>query len=216
MKLYTYFRSSAAYRVRIALNLKGLPYESIPVHLVKDGGQQLQAAYSAKNPQKLVPALELDNGSILTQSLAIMEYLDEAYPTTPALLPTAAQARAHVRALALAIACDMHPVNNLRILQYLSGVMQVDDAAKNAWYQHWVQVGFDAIETMLANSPYTGSCCFGDSPTLADCCLVPQTYNAERFNVSMAAYPTIARIVAHCRSLPAFAQAAPEQQADAV
>ncbi len=215
MKLYTYFRSSAAYRVRIALNLKGLPYDSVPVHLVKDGGQQLQASYQAKNPQKLIPALELEDGTVLTQSLAIMEYLDEAHPAAAALLPQGTIARAQVRALAQAIACDIHPLNNLRVLKYLSGTLQVSDEVKNAWYQHWVQAGFSAIETMLANSPDTGKCCFGDTPTLADCCLIPQVYNAERFNVDMAAYPTIARITAHCRSLPAFQQAAPEQQADA-
>ena len=215
MKLYTYFRSSAAYRVRIALNLKGLPYDGVPVHLVKDGGQQLQVSYQAKNPQKLIPALELDDGTILTQSLAIMEYLDEAHPDTAALLPQGALARARVRALAQAIACDIHPLNNLRVLKYLSGTLQVSDEVKNAWYQHWVQTGFSAIEAMLANSPDTGKCCYGDTPTLADCCLIPQVYNAERFNVDMAAYPTIARIAAYCRSLPTFQQAAPEQQADA-
>ena len=212
MKLYSYYRSSAAYRVRIALNLKQLPYETVGVHLLKNGGEQKQSAYRAKNPQKLVPALE-DNEQVFTQSLAIIEYLDEAYPAQP-LLPAAATERARVRAMAQLIACDIHPLNNLRVLGYLQNQLGADETAKTEWYRHWIQEGFAALETLL-QSEQTGRFCHGDTPTLADCCLVPQVYNARRFQVDLSPYPTIVRIVAECGALPAFQTAAPENQPDA-
>ena len=212
MKLYSYYRSSAAYRVRIALNLKQLPYETVGVHLLKNGGEQKQSAYRAKNPQKLVPALE-DNEQVFTQSLAIIEYLDEAYRTQP-LLPAAATERARVRAMAQLIACDIHPLNNLRVLGYLQNQLGADETAKTEWYRHWIQEGFAALETLL-QSEQTGRFCHGDTPTLADCCLVPQVYNARRFQVDLSPYPTIVRIVAECGALPAFQTAAPENQPDA-
>ena len=212
--LYTYYRSSAAYRVRIALNLKGMPYTAVPVHLVKDGGQHRSAAYRARNPQALVPAFELEDGTVLTQSLAIMEYLDEVQPE-PALLPADAIGRARVRALAQAIACDLHPVNNLRVLQYLSQQLGISAEQKDAWYRHWVATGLQGLEVLLADHPSTGRFCHGDTPTLADCCLVPQLYNARRFQCPLDAYPTIQRIAAACETLPAFQQAAPEVQPDA-
>ncbi len=213
MKLYTYFRSSAAYRVRIGLNLKGLAYDSVPVHLIKDGGQQLAAEYRALNPSALVPALQ-DEGTTITQSLAILEYLDETYPAAP-LLPSTPLARARVRSLALQIACDIHPLNNLRVLKYLVKEAAVTEEVKNAWYVHWVQQGFAALELQLAGSPDTGRFCHGDTPTLADVLLVPQVFNAVRFNIDMGPYPTIARIAAECDALPAFAAAHPNQQPDA-
>ena len=212
--LYTYYRSSAAYRVRIALNLKGMPYTAVPVHLVKDGGQHRSAAYRARNPQALVPAFELEDGTVLTQSLAIMEYLDEVQPE-PALLPADAIGRARVRALAQAIACDLHPVNNLRVLQYLSQQLGISAEQKDAWYRHWVATGLQGLEALLADHPSTGRFCHGDTPTLADCCLVPQLYNARRFQCPLDAYPTIQRIAAACETLPAFQQAVPEVQPDA-
>ncbi len=212
MKLFTYFRSSAAYRVRIGLNLKGLAYESVPVHLIKDGGQQLGAEYRAINPSGLVPALQ-EEGATITQSLAILEYLDETYPASP-LLPSTPLARARVRSLAMQIACDIHPLNNLRVLRYLVKEAGLAEEAKNAWYVHWVQQGFAALELQLASSPDTGSCCHGDTPGLADCLLVPQVFNAVRFNIDMGPYPTIARIAAHCDTLPAFASAHPNAQPD--
>ena len=212
--LYTYYRSSAAYRVRIALNLKGMPYTAVPVHLVKDGGQHRSAAYRARNPQALVPAFELEDGTVLTQSLAIMEYLDEVQPE-PALLPADAIGRARVRALAQAIACDLHPVNNLRVLQYLSQQLGISAEQKDAWYRHWVDTGLQGLEALLADHPSTGRFSHGDTPTLADCCLVPQLYNARRFQCPLDAYPTIQRIAAACETLPAFQQAAPEVQPDA-
>ncbi len=211
MKLYNYFRSSAAYRVRIALNLKGLAYEYIPVHLIK--GEQRAADYVALNPQALVPIL-VEGDAALTQSLAIIEYLDERHPSPP-LLPAAPEARARVRAIALAIACDIHPLNNLRVLQYLTRVLGVDDGAKNTWYRHWVQLGLAALESQLAGDRATGDFCFGDTPTLADVCLVPQLANARRYEVALDVYPTLVRIDDRCRALPAFADAAPERQPDA-
>lgn len=213
LKLYTYFRSSAAYRVRIALNLKGLGYEHAPVHLLRGGGEQLQDAYRALNPSALVPALE-DDGAVLTQSLAIIEYLEEKYPQVP-LLPAAPLARARVRSLALDVACEIHPINNLRVLKYLTGTLGVDEAAKTEWYRHWVKLGLAAIEARLAGSGETGKFCHGDTPTLADCCLVPQVFNAQRFGVDLAPYPTIAAIHARCEELPAFAAAHPSRQPDA-
>ncbi|WP_274572313.1 maleylacetoacetate isomerase [Neisseria leonii] len=212
MKLYSYFRSSAAYRVRIALNLKNLPYRTEPVHLLQDGGRQRGAEYTALNPQKLVPALTTPDG-VLTQSLAIIEYLDETCPEPP-LLPADAAGRARVRTIAQLTACDIHPLNNLRVLQYLEQHFAADGEAKNHWYRHWINEGFTALETLL-HSPQTGRFCHGDNPTLADCCLIPQVYNARRFGIDLTAYPTIARIAAECTPLPAFAAAAPENQPDA-
>ncbi|MBV2262150.1 MAG: maleylacetoacetate isomerase [Thauera sp.] len=213
MKLHTYFRSSAAYRVRIALNLKGLDYEAVPVHLVRGGGEHRQPAYLGLNPAGLVPALE-DQGQVLTQSLAIVEYLEETHPQ-PALLPAAALDRARVRAIAQAIACDIHPVNNLRVLQYLTRELGVSEEQKNAWYRHWIGVGLQAVEAMLAGDARTGAFCHGDTPGLADCCLVPQVFNARRFGCDLSAMPTVQRIAEHCASLDAFRRAAPEAQPDA-
>ncbi|EHC06950.1 maleylacetoacetate isomerase [Shewanella baltica OS625] len=216
MKLYGYWRSSAAYRVRIALNLKGISAEQLSVHLVRDGGEQHKAAYTALNPLELVPTLTLDDEldmDALSQSLAIIEYLDEIHPQTP-LLPASALERAHVRAMALTVACEIHPLNNLRVLQYLTQTLGVDEAAKNTWYHHWVASGFAALETLLVR--HCGRYCFGDKVTLADLCLVPQVYNAMRFNVDLAPYPNIMRVWAECNQQEAFADAAPERQADAV
>ena len=214
-RLYSYFRSSAAYRVRIALALKGLAYGTVPVHLVKDGGQQHASGYRSANPQGLVPALQpAVGGPVLAQSLAIMEYLDEVHPQ-PALLPADALGRARVRALAQMVACEIHPLNNLRVLQYLTQELGVSGAQKDAWYAHWVALGLQAVEDSLARSPDTGRFCHGDTPGLADCCLVPQVFNARRFNCALDAYPTITRIVAACEQLPAFQQAAPSAQPDA-
>jgi maleylacetoacetate isomerase len=215
MKLYTYFRSSAAYRVRIALNLKGIAYDSIAVHLLQGGGQQLQPAYRAVNPSALVPALD-DDGAILTQSLAMLEYLDETRPAVP-LLPFDALGRARVRALALAIACDAHPLTNLRVLKYLKNTLGVTEEVKQEWYRHWMAEGLAAVEALLAQGDPagTGLFCHGDQATMADCCLVPQVFNAQRFGIDLVPYPRLARIHAHCAGLPAFAAAHPSQQADA-
>ena len=214
-RLYSYFRSSAAYRVRIALALKGLAYETVPVHLIKDGGQQNSSSYRSANPQGLVPAWQpAEAGPVLAQSLAIMEYLDEVHPQ-PALLPADALGRARVRALAQMVACEIHPLNNLRVLQYLTQELGVSGAQKDAWYAHWVALGLQAVEDSLARSPDTGRFCHGDTPGLADCCLVPQVFNARRFNCALDAYPTITRIVNACEQLSAFQQAAPSAQPDA-
>jgi len=213
MKLYSYFRSSAAYRVRIALNLKGIAYEQVPVNLLK--GEDQGEDYRKLNPQGLVPALITADGQVLIQSLAICEYLEEHYPDPP-LLPAAAPGRARVRALADLIACDIHPLNNLRVLKYLTGTLGVDKEQKIAWYQHWVVEGFTALEALLADSPDTGRFCHGDQPTLADVCLVPQVANAQRLACELSPYPTIQRISAACDALPAFAQAHPSQQPDTV
>ena len=215
MKLYTYFRSSAAYRVRIALNLKGIAYDSVPVHLLQDGGQQLLPAYRAVNPSALVPALD-DDGTILTQSLAILEYLDETHAAA-ALLPADAPGRARVRALALAIACDAHPLTNLRVLKYLKGTLGLSEEVKQEWYRHWMGEGLAAVEALLAQDDPAGTAlyCHGDGPTMADCCLVPQVFNAQRFAIDLAPYPRVARIHAHCAGLPAFIAAHPSRQPDA-
>lgn len=216
MKLYGYWRSSAAYRVRIALNLKGISAEQLSVHLVRDGGEQHKAAYSALNPLELVPTLVMDDeldADALSQSLAIIEYLDEIHPQS-SLLPASALERAHVRAMALTVACEIHPLNNLRVLQYLTQTLGVDEAAKNTWYHHWVASGFAALEILLKR--HSGRYCFGDTVTLADLCLVPQVYNAQRFNVDLTPYPNIMRVWTECNQLEAFADAAPERQADAV
>jgi maleylacetoacetate isomerase len=212
MKLYGYFRSSAAYRVRIALNLKGLAADGTSVHLQKD--EQRALDYLAVNPQGLVPALVTDDGHVLSQSLAIIEWLDETHREPP-LLPRDALGRARVRGLAQAIACDIHPLNNLRVLNYLTNTLGVSDEQRNGWYRYWVDLGFEALETRLAREPQTGRYCHGDAPTLADVCLVPQVFNARRLKVDMTPYPTIVRIDAQCQALTAFADAAPERQPDA-
>lgn len=211
--LYSYFRSSAAYRVRIALNLKGLDYDTAPVHLVRDGGEQLKPAYRALNVNGLVPTF-IDGDANIHQSLAIIEYLEDVHPT-PALLPADPVARAQVRALALDIAADIHPIDNLRVLRYLKHDLGVSEAQKNDWYVHWIVEGFKALEARLASQSSPGKFVFGDTPTLADCCLVPQVYNANRFTVDMTPFPRIAAVNAHCQTLDAFRRAAPEAQPDA-
>jgi maleylpyruvate isomerase len=213
MKLYTYSNSSAAFRVRIALNLKGIEPEQAFVSLIKDGGEQHKPAYKAVNPQELIPTLDI-GGHLIGQSLAIIEYLDETHPTPP-LLPSYPLAKARARQIAYAIACDMHPVNNLSVRQYLKSDMKHSDAEVGVWYEHFIHRGFKPIEALLANSTETGRFCQGDEVTLADLCLVPQVYNARRYKISLDAYPTIVRIDAAARALPAFANAAPEKQPDA-
>ncbi len=213
MKLYSYFRSSAAYRVRIALNLKGLPYDYAPIHLLRDGGQQLSAEYRAINADGIVPSLALDD-DVLTQSIAIIEYLDETHPEPP-LLPGTALDRAYIRAIALQVACEIHPLNNTRVLKYLSSELKLDDTAKTAWYTRWVESGFASLETRLARDSRVGAFCFGDTPTLADLCLVPQVFNARRFNIDVSRYPTIERIANHAGTIDAFHRASPSQQPDA-
>lgn len=213
MRLYTYFHSSAAYRVRIALNLKGLSYSAVPVHLLRDGGEHLSADFARLNPARLVPVLE-DSGATITQSIAIMEYLEETHPEPP-LLPTGATARARVRSLALDVACDIHPLNNLRVRRYLSTALGLGDAPREEWIRHWIAVGFEAIERTLAGDGQTGSFCHGESPTLADCCLVPQIANAQRAKLPLDPYPTLRRIHENCLRLRAFTEAAPAAQPDA-
>ncbi|CBV40949.1 maleylacetoacetate isomerase [Halomonas elongata] len=210
--LYGYFRSSAAYRVRIALNLKNLAYDQAPINLVK--GEQRDDAFLAHNPQGLVPMLMTDNGIRLTQSLAICEYLDERYPE-PALLPGELEERARVRALAQVVACEIHPLDNLRVLKYLVNELGVEDDAKQTWYRHWIHQGFSALESMLSRESGSGDFCHGDAPTLADICLVPQVFNAERFECDLSAYPRIRRITENARALDAFRLAAPGEQPDA-
>ncbi len=205
MKLYNYFRSSASFRVRIALALKGLAYEYVPVHLAM--GEHRQAAYADLSADQLVPMLELDDGTRLSQSMAIIEYLDELHPE-PALLPRDALDRARVRALAQSVACEIHPINNLRVLQYLSRTLKVDEAAKNTWYRHWVRTGLEAFERQLAQQP-AGRFCFGDTPTLADCLLVPQIFNARRFDTPLDGLPRTMAAFDACMALPAFQQAQP-------
>jgi len=204
MKLYNYFRSSASFRVRIALQLKGLPYEYIPVHIAK--GEHKQPAYAAISPDLLVPTLEID-GQRLGQSMAIIEYLDETHPE-PALLPRDALGRARVRALAQTVACEIHPLNNLRVLKYLVKEMGVSDDAKNKWYQHWVRTGLEAFERELALLP-ASTYCYGDTPTLADCCLVPQIFNGQRFKVSFDGLPRTMAAFDACMKLDAFQKAQP-------
>lgn len=213
MKLYSYFRSSAAFRVRIALNLKNLPYDYMPVHLLRSGGEQLKADYRKLNPDGIVPTL-VDGDAMLQQSLAIIEYLEETHPAPP-LLPAAAADRAYVRAVALQIACEIHPLDNLRVLRYLVREMGVSDEAKNGWYRHWIENGFASLEARLSTDPRTGSFVFGDAPTLADTCLIPQMFNAHRFEIDTTRYPTLQRIYEHASSLDAFARAAPGVQPDA-
>ncbi|MBB3214040.1 maleylpyruvate isomerase [Herbaspirillum sp. Sphag1AN] len=216
MHLYSYFRSSASYRVRIALNLKGLTYETVPVHLLNQGGEQFLPEFSTLNPQSQVPVLEED-GHHLTQSLAILEYLEERFPT-PALLPADPLQRARVRQLALEIACDIHPLNNLRVLRYLKRDLEIAEAQKNAWIAHWIKLGFAALEQQLAAGTadmQRGRFCVGDTPGLADCCLIPQIFNARRFEVDMTPYPTLVSIEQACEALDAFRLAAPGAQPDA-
>lgn len=217
MKLYSYFRSSASYRVRIALNLKGLPFETVPVHLLKDGGQQLAPDYLKLNPDGVVPALIDDTQeptAVLTQSLAIIEYLDETHPAPP-LLPQDPVDRAYLRGIALTIACEIHPLNNLRVLRYLVRELKVVEDDKNAWYRHWCEHGLASVETMLARDKRTGKFCYGDAPTLGDCFLIPQIANAQRMQCDLSGMPTIMRINEACLALSAFADAMPARQPDA-
>ena len=213
LRLYTYFRSSAAYRVRIALNLKGLAYEAIPVHLLRGGGEQHTPEFVDRNPAHLVPVLEAE-ASVLTQSLAIIEYLEETYPV-PALLPAQPVERARVRALALTIACDIHPLNNLRVMRYLGAKLGASEEARSEWSRHWIELGFSVLELHLAESGSGKRYCYGDTPTLADCCLVPQVFNALRMKCVLDGYPTLMRIYESCMHLPAFERAAPGAQPDA-
>jgi maleylpyruvate isomerase len=210
MKLYTYFRSSAAYRVRIALNLKGIGYEAVPIHLTKDGGRQHSPEFRAVNPHGRVPALALDSGVVLTQSLAIIDYLDETHPKPP-LLPADPVARAKVRAFTQIIACDIHPLNNLIALQYLRRTLKHEQAEIDAWYHHWILQGFEALEAMIGAGPYA----FGSEVTVADICLIPQVFNARRLKVPLDKFPKIVAVDAACLKLAAFDQARPENQPDA-
>ena len=211
MKLYGYFRSSAAYRVRIALALKGIDVEQVNIHLVKDGGQQQKSDYLARNPQGLVPALELDDGTILTQSLAIIDYLESIAPE-PRLIPQDPVAAARVRAAALTIACDIHPLNNLRVLNYLKGPLARPQEDVDGWYRHWIlKGGLEALEARIEGEPF----CFGDRPSLADICLVPQVFNARRYKVDLSHLKRIEAVDRHCKALPAFRAAHPAQQPDA-
>lgn len=210
MKLYSYFRSSAAYRARIALNLKGVAFETIPVHLIKDGGHNKRPEFRAVNPQMRVPVLVTPEGETLLQSLAIIEYLEETHPE-PALLPKDPVGRAKVRALAELIACDIHPLNNTSPLRYLKNVMHQEQSAIDAWYHHWVIEGFEALETLITPDPY--AC--GSAVTIADVCLVPQVANARRLKVPLDRFPKIVAVDAACLALPAFDRARPEHQPDA-
>jgi maleylacetoacetate isomerase len=210
VKLYSFFRSSAAYRVRIAFNLKDLSYETVAIHLQREGGLNRKPSYRAVNPQMRVPTLALDSGEIITQSLAIIEYLDEVHPRPP-LLPRDSVERAQVRALAQLVTCDIHPLNNLSPLRYLKNELGQDQSRIDAWYCHWVREGFDALEAMISPGPYA----YGADVTLADICLVPQVANARRLKVPLDAYPKIIAVDATCASLAAFEQARPENQPDA-
>lgn len=213
MKLYSYFRSSASYRVRIALQFKGLGYEYVPVHLVRNGGEQLAPAYRNVNPDALLPAL-VDEDEVLLQSLAIIEYLEERYPEPP-LLPRDPLARAYVRSIALQIACEIHPLDNPRVLKYLKKEMGVSDEARSAWYRHWIEAGFSTLEERLANNSRTGRFCYRDSPTVADLFLIPQVFNAQRFDIDTQRYPTIQRIYDAALNVDAFVRASPGRQPDA-
>jgi maleylacetoacetate isomerase len=213
LMLYDYWRSSACYRVRIALNLKGLRHARKPVHLVKDGGEQHAADFREVNPQELVPAL-VDGQRVIRQSLAIIEYLEEAHGGVP-LLPSLPRDRAHVRGLAMIVACDIHPLGNLRVLQYLEREFGTGQAARDDWSRHWMREGLQACEAILAGDAATGAFCHGDTPTLADVCLVPQVYNASRFGLDLTPYPTIRAINERCLALPEFDAARPENQSDA-
>ncbi len=212
LRLHSYWRSSAAYRVRIGLNLKGLRYDIVPVHLVRDGGEQHRPDFREINPQELVPVLEHGSRKI-RQSMAILEYLDETWPE-PALLPALGRDRARARSIAQLVACDVHPLNNLRVLQYFENEWGVPQAERDEWVRHWIVQGFAALEATLDDHPATGEFCEGDTPSLADCCVVPQVYNARRFGVDMQRFPTIERIERACLALPAFDAARPERQPD--
>jgi maleylacetoacetate isomerase len=211
MKLYTYWRSSAAWRVRIALAMKGVAYEAVPISLIADGGQQHGDAYSAINPQHLVPALVLSDGTTLTQSLAIIDWLETTYPV-PALLPTDPVARAKVLAAAHVVAMDIHPINNLRVLKTLADQFGADADAKTKWMQHWMKAGFDALSDILDDGPFA----FGDQPSLADICMMPQLYNARRWGMDLDAWPKLVLVEKACLALPAFSLTAPEAQPDAI
>jgi maleylpyruvate isomerase len=211
--LHNYFRSSSSYRVRIALNLKGLAYNYLPVHLNRNGGEQFTPAFRALSPDAVVPVL-VAGADTLTQSLAIIEWLEETQPGA-ALLPSVPAERAFVRALSQTIACEIHPLNNLRVLKYLTGVLKLDEAQKLAWVQHWTGQGLAAVEAMLVQRKQAATFCLGEQPGLADCCLVPQVFNAERFGIDVSVYPTISRIDAACQQLPAFRDAHPGRQIDA-
>lgn len=211
MKLYGFFRSSAAFRVRIALNLKGLDYEQAAIHLRR--GEQRAPDYLKLNPQALVPAL-IDGEHVLTQSLATIEYLDERHPAVP-LLPQTPEGRARVRALAQIIACEIHPLGNLRVLQYLAKELKQDEPTVQRWFNHWIALGFGAFESLIAGHKDTGVFCHGDRPGLADICLVPQVFNARRYDLDLSPYPTLTRIFAACMALPAFDRAQPDKQPDA-
>jgi maleylacetoacetate isomerase len=213
LKLYSYWRSSASYRVRIALNLKGLAHEIVPVNIAPGTSEQLTDAFRRHNPQRLVPIL-VDGERVFRQSLAIIEYLDETYPGA-ALLPSAARDRARARAIAQLIACEMQPMQNLRVLRYLEADLGLDEGRRAEWVRHWIEDGLVALEDVLSGNPATGAFCEGDQPTVADTCLVPQCYAARRYHVDVARFPTVAAIDARCRALPAFAAAAPEAQPDA-
>lgn len=213
IRLYSYWRSSAAYRVRIALNLKGLPHQLLPVNIAPGASEQLSPAFAEINSQQMVPVL-IDGGRVIRQSLAIIEYIEEMY-AGPSLLPTTSRERARARSLALQIACDIHPLNNLRVLDYLEQEGGMPKIEREQWVSHWITRGFESLEEQLLNNPSTGDFCEGDLPTIADCCLVPQIYNARRWSVDMTPFPTMARIEARCLSLPAFEQARPENQPDA-
>jgi maleylacetoacetate isomerase len=210
MKLYNYFRSSASFRVRIALELKGLPYDYVPIHLVK--GEHKAGSYAEVSPSQLVPTLVTDGGEHLGQSLAIIEYLDETHPQPP-LLPSEASERAHVRALAQLVACEIHPLNNLRVLKYLTHELKVDEEAKAAWYRHWVRSGLELYERELARLPKS-TFSFGETPTLADCCLVPQVFNGRRFNTDYSGLDRTMAAFAACMEHPAFQKAQPSAQPD--
>jgi maleylacetoacetate isomerase/maleylpyruvate isomerase len=211
-KIYSYWRSSAAFRVRIALNLKGMEYEIIPVHLLKNGGEQMSATYEEKNPNRLVPLLE-DGANSIHQSLAIIEYLEEIQ-AQPALLPKSALDRAWVRSLAMNIACDIHPLNNLRVLRYLTKQLGISKEAKDVWYHHWVELGLSSLEKQFCDDPRVGRFAYGDEPGLIDICLVPQLFNALGSQMDISPYPTLLRIFNECMQLPAFIDASWEKQID--
>jgi len=213
LTLYSYWRSSAAFRVRIGLNLKRLTYRQVPIHLLRDGGEQHSPDYRSINPQAQVPVL-YHGRRRLRQSLAILEYLDEVWQE-PRLLPTNARSRQRVRAIALMIACDVHPLGNLRVLQYLDHELRLAQIERDRWVRHWIVAGLDAVEQLLADDVSTGAFCDGEAPTIADCCLVPQLYSARRFGMDLARYPTLRRIEATCLALPSFVAACPEHQPDA-
>ncbi|HZP67927.1 MAG TPA: maleylacetoacetate isomerase [Rudaea sp.] len=214
LKLYSYWRSSAAFRVRIALNLKGLVYDILPTHLTDNGGAQHSAIFRRVNPQGLVPVL-VDGERVIRQSMAIIEYLDEAYDGERKLLPATARERARVRGLAQIVACDIHPLNNLRVMQYLEREFNAPQVERDRWTQHWMREGFAAFESLLADNPSTGLFCEGDEPTLADICLAPQVYNARRWSLDLSPFPHISRIAEECMKLDAFERAKPENQPDA-